>query len=304
VDFQWVHGRSARGSGIADAFAPCGRPDLLCTVPAIATLLSLLHARTMYVCFMNDHEEVLVHQKMQAAPEPYLKVIAPYRAESIVRVACLCTWEEIADLCAQAWIPCVLGHGRSMQARPTIQSMPTRSPCCCVAACCPKRISMAEMRATCDLRRCRIHLVRQRAELFAPIQHTNGQHQLSEIHTSLAYSANRDGVAKRFPDRAVQKSLTVDLALIETDDRPLTDLELDLVKTAKAHDAQTCSRPPATIFGGRADPIGPRLHPWNDSAYNPNREWCGYDPEKAKALLKEGGYADGFSIELISANGR
>jgi transposase len=49
-------------------------------------------------------------------------------------------------------------------------------------------------------------------------------------------------VAERFSDPAVQKSMAVDLALIGHYDRLLTDLELGLVKTAKAHEAQTFYR--------------------------------------------------------------
>ncbi len=59
-----------------------------------------------------------------------------------------------------------------------------------------------------------------------------------------------------------------------------------------------------TILGGRADPIGGLLHPWNFSGYNPKRKWYGYDLKKAKALMKEAGYAKGFKAELIATNGR
>jgi transposase len=96
----------------------------------------------------------------------------------------------------------------------------------------------AEMRATRDLLRRRMPLRRKRAALLAHIQPTNSQYNLPEIGKKLADKANRDGVAERFPDPAVQKSIAVDLTLIDTYDRLLTDLELDLVKTAKAHDAQ------------------------------------------------------------------
>jgi hypothetical protein len=58
-------------------------------------------------------------------------------------------------------------------------------------------------------------------------------------------------VAKRFPERAVQKSLTVALALSETYDRLLTALALELVKTAKAPEAQTCSRLRSMPGGGK-----------------------------------------------------
>jgi len=100
----------------------------------------------------------------------------------------------------------------------------------------------AAMRATRDLLRRRMHLMRKRAELFAHVQHTNSQYNLPEIGKKIAYKANRAGVAERFPDPAVQKSIEVDLALIDYYDRLLSDLELYSVKTARQHDANTLYR--------------------------------------------------------------
>ena len=84
--------------------------------------------------------------------------------------------------------------------------------------------------------------MRKRAELLAHIQHTTSQYNLPEIGKQLAYKANREGVATRFPDPTVQKSIDLDLTLIDAYARLLTDLELDRVRTAKEHDAQTCYR--------------------------------------------------------------
>jgi hypothetical protein len=95
------------------------------------------------------------------------------------------------------------------------------------------------MRATRDLLRRRLHLARHRAELLTHVQQTNSQYNLPEIGKKIAYQANRDGVAERFPDPAVQKSIEVDLALIGHDDALLRDLELAIVTTAKQHDANT-----------------------------------------------------------------
>jgi transposase len=100
----------------------------------------------------------------------------------------------------------------------------------------------AQMRATRDLLRRRMPLVRKRAELLAHIQQTNSQYNLPEIGKQLASKANRAGVAERFPEPAVQKSMALDLTLIDAYDRLVTDLELDLVSTAKAHEAQTFYR--------------------------------------------------------------
>ena len=99
------------------------------------------------------------------------------------------------------------------------------------------------MRATRDLLRRRIHLMRKRADLLAHGQKTNSQDNLPEIGQKIAYKAKRDGVADRFADPAVPKSIEVDLALITDYDQLLTELELSIVKSATQHDANTFSRP-------------------------------------------------------------
>jgi len=97
----------------------------------------------------------------------------------------------------------------------------------------------AAMRATRDLLRRRMHLMRKRAELLAHLQNTNSQSNLPEIGKKIAYQTNRVGVAERFPAPAVQKSIEVDLALIGHDDERLRDLELAIGSTAKHHSANT-----------------------------------------------------------------
>jgi transposase len=59
------------------------------------------------------------------------------------------------------------------------------------------------------------------------------------IGKKIAYKANRQGVAERFKEASVQKTIEVDLALITYDDELLKDLELFILKTAKHHDAPT-----------------------------------------------------------------
>ena len=95
------------------------------------------------------------------------------------------------------------------------------------------------MRATRDLLRRRMHLAHKRAELLAHVQNTNSQYNLPAIGKKLAYKANRDGVAERFADPAVHKSIEVDLALITYYDALLGDVERTIVNTAKHHDANT-----------------------------------------------------------------
>jgi transposase len=207
-----------------------------------------LHARTMYLCILNQEGESLLHRNMKAAPEPFLQAIAPYRDDLVVCVACLFTWYWLADLCAHEGIPFVLGHALYMKAIHGGKAKNDKIDAHKIAVLLrggmlPQAyVYPATMRATRDLLRRRMHLVRKRAELLAHIQQTNSQYNLPEIGKQLAYKANRAGVAERFPEPAVQKSMALDLTLIDTYDHLVTDLELDLVSTAKAHDAQTFYR--------------------------------------------------------------
>ena len=50
-----------------------------------------LPARSMYVCIVRHDGELLVHRNMKAAPEPFLKAIAPYRDGLVVAVECIFT---------------------------------------------------------------------------------------------------------------------------------------------------------------------------------------------------------------------
>lgn len=84
--------------------------------------------------------------------------------------------------------------------------------------------------------------VDQGVQLLAHIQHTRAQYQVPEFARRLAYPANRDGVAERFLDASVRKSVEVDLALLERYDSLITDLEYTLVRTAKQHDADAFHR--------------------------------------------------------------
>jgi hypothetical protein len=70
----------------------------------------------MYLCILNQDGEIVLHRHMKAAPEPFLKAIAPDQEDLVVCVDCLFTWYGLADLCAREGIPFVLGHALSMNA--------------------------------------------------------------------------------------------------------------------------------------------------------------------------------------------
>lgn len=81
-------------------------------------------------------------------------------------------------------------------------------------------------------------VVVSRAELLAHIENTNSQYNLAPFSKKLSYRSNREGVADRFDDPAVYKTIAVDLHLLDSYDKLLNDLELYILKSARQHDSQ------------------------------------------------------------------
>jgi transposase len=207
-----------------------------------------LHARPMDLCLLPQEGEMLVHRHMPAGPDPFLKTLAPDRETLVVGVACLCPWSGLADLCARAGMPFVRGHALSMQAMHGGKANNDTSDAQQLVVLLrggmlPQAyVYPAEMRATRDVLRRRRHCMRQRAEFLAHIEQTTSQDTLPEIGKQMAYTANRDGVAARFPAPAVQKSMAVARARIGHYDPLRRDVALSMGRTAKHHDANTRSR--------------------------------------------------------------
>jgi hypothetical protein len=68
------------------------------------------------------------------------------------------------------------------------------------------------MHATRDLFRRRTHLMRQHVALLAHVQHTTSQDPLPEIGKKIADTTQREGVAERCAEPAVQNRIAVDVA--------------------------------------------------------------------------------------------
>ena len=125
----------------------------------------------MYLCILSHEGEILLHRNMKAAPEPFLKAIAPYREGLVVAVECMFTWYWLADLCAQKGIAFVLGHALSMKAihggKATHDQIDSHQMAILLrGGMLPQAYAYpAQMRAPRDLLRRRTHLMRKRAEL-------------------------------------------------------------------------------------------------------------------------------------------
>jgi transposase len=138
-----------------------------------------LHAWPMHVCILNRDGAVLLPCNMKAAPEPFLKAMAPYREDLVVCVDCIFTWYWLAALCVHEGIPFVLGHAFYMQAIRGGKAENDRIDAHKIAVLLrggmspPAYVYPAAMRATRDLLRRRMPLMRTRAELLAHMQNIN-----------------------------------------------------------------------------------------------------------------------------------
>jgi transposase len=199
----------------------------------------------MYVCLLDQGGEVLVHRNMTTAPEAFLQAIAPYRQGIVVAVECLFPWDWLADLWADQGISFVLGHALYMKAihggkAKNDQIASQKIAQLLRGGMLPQASGdPAKRRATRDLLRRRMPLTHKRAALLAHVQNTTRQYHRPAIGKKIADKANRAGVAERFADPAVHKSIAVDLALITFYDALLANVELRILKTARPHDANT-----------------------------------------------------------------
>jgi len=81
-------------------------------------------------------------------------------------------------------------------------------------------------RATRDLLRRRTFLVRKRAELLTHIQNTNTQYNLPTFEQRIDKTKDRGAIVEHFDQSSVQMSVAADVALLESYDEVIRDLEL------------------------------------------------------------------------------
>ena len=56
-----------------------------------------LHAKTMYVCVLDQEGTTLLHRNMACEPEKFLRAVAPYRDDLVVAVECMFTWYWLVE---------------------------------------------------------------------------------------------------------------------------------------------------------------------------------------------------------------
>jgi transposase len=201
-----------------------------------------LHARIMYVCVLSQEGVVLLHRNLPCNPEVFLATIAPFREDLVVAVECIFSWYWVADLCTKEGITFVLGHALYMRiihgAKAKNDRIDARKTAGLLrGGLLPEAyVYPAEMRATRDLMRRRLHFVRHRGQLLAHIQNTHHQYNQAAPGKRITYRSNREGIGQGFEDPSIRESLAADLALVDHFEVVIGDLEASLVRKARVHD--------------------------------------------------------------------
>jgi transposase len=204
-----------------------------------------LHARKMYVCILDRHGKMMVHQNINTDPDEFINLIKPYMDDIVVGVECIFSWYWLSDLCVKNNITFVLGHALYMKAIHGGKTKNDKIDSYKIASLLrggnfPTAYAYpSEWRATRDLLRRRMYLTRRTGELVAHIQNTNTQYNLPAFKKKLTRKYNHDGVPDRFEDPEVRKSVEVDLEVINALNDSLKKLEWHIEKTAREHDYLT-----------------------------------------------------------------
>ena len=204
-----------------------------------------LHARNMYVCILDQAGKARVHRRIKTEREAFLRLIRRYRRSLVVGVECIFCWYWLADLCAEERIDFVLGHALYMKAIHGGKSKNDRIDSQKIAGLLRggmfpmAYVYPREMRPTRDLLRRRLYFARKRGELMAHIKNTNTQYNLPPLEMRVDRRASREqGLLEHFADdENVQMSIAANMALLDTYDTTIAELEIHLNQQAKVHNA-------------------------------------------------------------------
>jgi transposase len=202
----------------------------------------------MHVSVVDDAGTLREQRNLDAGPESFLALIAPYRGDVVVGCECMFAWYWLADLCRKEAIDFVLGHALYMKAIHGGKTKNDRIDGEKIARLLrggmfPQAyVYPSAMRATRDLLRRRSMLVRLRTEAIAHIENTTSQYNLPAIDRKLRFAANRAGIAEQFADPAARRMIESDLALAGHLDEQIRALELHLVHSARVDDPQAFQR--------------------------------------------------------------
>jgi transposase len=200
-----------------------------------------LHARSLYVCIISQAGETLVHKEIPASPDYLSNLLEPYIGKIVVGVECMHCWYWVADFCEEINVDFILGHALYMKAihggkakNDRIDSFKIanliRGGNFPIAYVYPK-----SMRATRDLLRRRMKIVRHGAHLKAHVANTTSQYNLPPNKVNLKNICAREQIRTTFSDHVVQRNVDLDMAILDCYAKELSKIEWFIEQQAKQH---------------------------------------------------------------------
>ncbi len=200
-----------------------------------------LHARSLYVCILDQEGKTCVHKEISARSELLQALLEPYIGNIVVGVECMHCWYWVSDFCDDIGVDFILGHALYMKAihggkakNDKIDSFKIanliRGGNFPLAYVYPK-----EMRATRDLLRRRMKIVRHGADLKAHVVNTTSQYNLPPNKVNLKDVAAREQLKKTFPEQSVQKNIDLDVVILDCYAEQLGKVEWYIETQARQH---------------------------------------------------------------------
>lgn len=180
-----------------------------------------LHAKTLYVCIIDQEGTVCLHNEISANPKMLKNLLEPYIGNVVVGVECMHCWYWVSDFCQDLGIDFILGHALYMKAIHGGKAKNDRIDSFKITSLIRggnfplAYVYPRDMRATRDLLRRRMKIVRHGASLKAHVANTTSQYNLPPNKVNLKNVSARKQLRSAFPDPVVQRNIDLDMALLE-----------------------------------------------------------------------------------------
>ncbi|KMT63642.1 IS110 family transposase, partial [Catenovulum maritimum] len=200
-----------------------------------------LHTRSLYVCILDQNGHKVLHKEIKASPEKLLQLLEPYIGNIVVGVECMHCWYWVSDFCAEHDIDFILGHALYMKAIHGGKAKNDKIDSFKIASLIRggtfplAYVYPTHMRATRDLLRRRMRIMRFGADLKAHVKNTTGQYNLPPNNLNLRYPNAREKMRGLFEDKTIQTNIDLDLNLISDINAQLSKIEWYIEKQAKQH---------------------------------------------------------------------
>ncbi|MDH5630958.1 MAG: IS110 family transposase [Gammaproteobacteria bacterium] len=200
-----------------------------------------LHARLLYVCILNQAGETIFHKPIAAKPELLHEILNPYIGQIVVGVECMHCWYWVADFCEEHDIDFILGHALYMKAIHGGKAKNDRIDSFKIAQLIRggnfplAYVYPKAMRATRDLLRRRLKIVRHGAHLKAHVANTTSQYNLPPNKVNLKNVSAREKIRTTFADKVVQNNVDLDMAILDCYAKELNKIEWFVEQQVKQH---------------------------------------------------------------------